>query len=127
MPRSDTVSLDLVRTPSHGRTSCLTVFSSANVSQRLHTSLTALIGKHLNINLNTDALAAQCAAPRCLTQYTRRVQVDLTHWDSQSEYITLSALNSVLFAGHLIELTVHISSMGRKAFYLSKRSCCLSC
>ena len=59
MPRSHTVSIYLVRTPSHVRTSCLTVFSSANVSHRLYTSLTALIGKHLNINLNTDALAAQ--------------------------------------------------------------------
>ena len=46
--------------------------------------------------------------------------VNLTHWDSQSEYITLSVLSSVLFAGHLIELTVYIASLGKEAFYLSK-------
>ena len=46
--------------------------------------------------------------------------VDLTHWGTQSEYITLSVLSSVLFAGHVIELTFYIASLGKEAFYLSE-------
>ena len=48
--------------------------------------------------------------------------VDLTHWDSQSEYITLNVLNSVLFVGHVLEVLFIIGCLRMEAFYLSEEA-----